>query len=241
MTGDVVIENGGVTSWNDLEDKPFYEEITKSDALYDTQKLAFKAQDPSLGNYYMTVVEVSDFDESFIDGNTYIVTWNEKDYTCVASAIDVGPEILIMLGNMGIASSAYADTGEPFCIQITNTSLTVATKETDSSHLLGIYEGSATVHQLDEKFIPDTIARKTDIPVTSVNGQTGDVVIDIPAQAQADWNQTDETAVDFIKNKPKEPTEEDALLVAMETGLIEAIPTASGEVLTDKNNTIIIL
>lgn len=43
------------------------------------------------------------------------------------------------------------------------------------------YEENINIHQLDEKFIPDTIARKTDI--------------------QADWNQDESTAIDFIKNK----------------------------------------
>lgn len=68
------------------------------------------------------------------------------------------------------------------------------------------------VKYLDEKLIPDSIARVSDIPavpeinypVTSVNGQTGDVTIKIAeqiAQVQADWNQTDDTAVDYIKNR----------------------------------------
>lgn len=39
---------------------------------------------------------------------------------------------------------------------------------------------------VDEKFIPDSIARKTDIP----------------QQTNADWNQNDKTALDFIKNRP---------------------------------------
>lgn len=42
--------------------------------------------------------------------------------------------------------------------------------------------------------------------VTSVNGQTGDVTLDIPGGAgtlvQSDWNQNDETVSDYIKNRP---------------------------------------
>jgi hypothetical protein len=46
---------------------------------------------------------------------------------------------------------------------------------------------------LDEKFIPDSIARTTDIPevnypVTSVNGQTGDVILDVPKSFSGSWN-----------------------------------------------------
>lgn len=42
--------------------------------------------------------------------------------------------------------------------------------------------------------------------VTSVNGQTGDVTLDVSGGAgtsiQSDWNQNDETASDYIKNRP---------------------------------------
>lgn len=79
--------------------------------------------------------------------------------------------------------------------------------------------------------IDETKADKNEIPT----------IPDIPEQVQSDWNQTDETTVDFIKNKPKELTEEDAIALAMETGLIESVATASGEVLVDKNNTVITL
>lgn len=43
-----------------------------------------------------------------------------------------------------------------------------------------------TVHQLDEKFIPDSIARVSDV---------------VDMQVQSDWNQSDETAVDYVKNR----------------------------------------
>lgn len=42
-----------------------------------------------------------------------------------------------------------------------------------------------TIKQIDEKFIPDTIARKSEIPET----------------AQPDWNQNDETSPDYVKNR----------------------------------------
>lgn len=44
-------------------------------------------------------------------------------------------------------------------------------------------------------------------PVQSVNGQIGDVSLAIPAaQIQSDWNQSNTTALDYIKNKPAIPT-----------------------------------
>ena len=75
---------------------------------------------------------------------------------------------------------------------------------------------------LKESIIPDTIARKKDIP----------------EQAQPDWNETDETSPSYIRNKPDES---DALLLIMETGLVQPVSTDSGDILTDSNNNIIIL
>lgn len=60
---------------------------------------------------------------------------------------------------------------------------------------------------------------------------------DAIANSQANWDQTDETAIDFIKNKPDE---DDAKILIIETGLIDPVTTASGEILTDKNGTVII-
>lgn len=56
---------------------------------------------------------------------------------------------------------------------------------------------------------------------------------------QADWKQTDETAMDFIKNKPYEETEDDALELLMEMGVLEATTNEEGFVLTDENNNIL--
>ena len=53
-----------------------------------------------------------------------------------------------------------------------------------------------------------------------------------PLDVQSDWKQTDETAMDFIKNKPNE---DDALALLAETGFIDPIAAADGSVFTDSN------
>lgn len=66
-----------------------------------------------------------------------------------------------------------------------------------------------TVVTLPEKYIPETIARTKDIPevpVTSVNGQTGDVVIDVPVTSvqgrsgdiQLGWSDFGEVVVEEV-------------------------------------------
>lgn len=58
------------------------------------------------------------------------------------------------------------------------------------------------------------------------------------AQVQANWDETDETSPSYIRNKPDE---NDALLLVTEMGLVQPVSTASGDILTDNNNNIIIL
>ena len=60
-----------------------------------------------------------------------------------------------------------------------------------------------------------------------------------PLDVQSDWEQTDETAMDFIKNKPYEETEDDALELLVEMGVLEAITNEEGFILTDENNNIL--
>lgn len=52
---------------------------------------------------------------------------------------------------------------------------------------------------------------------------------------QSDWNQTDETALDFIKNKPDES---DALALLAEVGFVEPVADADGSIYTDENGNI---
>lgn len=55
---------------------------------------------------------------------------------------------------------------------------------------------------------------------------------------QPDWSQSDETAKDYIKNKP---TDEDAFLLAVELGLIEPVVGEDSSIYTDENGLIYLL
>ena len=62
----------------------------------------------------------------------------------------------------------------------------------------------------------------------------------LPENIQSDWNQTDETALDFIKNKPVEETEDDAMEMLFDMGII--IPAVDdGAILTDENGNILVI
>lgn len=72
--------------------------------------------------------------------------------------------------------------------------------------------------------------------VNTYNGQTGDIVV-----PQPDFLQNDETAADFIKNKPIEMTEEDALNLLSELSVVEPVTNEDGAVFTDENGAIFVL
>lgn len=54
-----------------------------------------------------------------------------------------------------------------------------------------------------------------------------------------DWNQNDETAPDYIKNKPLEETEDDALEMLAEMGIVDPMTDEEGNILTDENGNIL--
>ena len=51
-----------------------------------------------------------------------------------------------------------------------------------------------------------------------------------------DWNQNDETKIDFIKNKPIEETEDDAMEMLAEMGLADPVTDEESNILTDENS-----
>lgn len=66
------------------------------------------------------------------------------------------------------------------------------------------------------------------------------VAQDFTPSVQPDWNQTDETALDFIKNKPVEETEDNAMEMLFDMGII--VPAVDdGAILTDENGNILVI
>ena len=178
VNGQTPDENGNVEinvpegfsgSWNDLTDKPFGEGYTE---VMPEQEFTFE---PTVNGVYATML--LNFD-SIEGGKTYIVRYDGTEYTSISlDATDDGIPGII-LGNAYLAGLPDAeDTGEPFAIAYINTSDTFAksmiVSDTGSTHTVGIFLDD--VKCLDEKYIPDTIARTADVilaPATASIGQT---------------------------------------------------------------------
>ena len=103
-----------------------------------------------------------DASESLVEGNTYIVVFDGVRYECIAG-YDV-QQGFCYLGNKHTWSNSEEDTGEPFGIWQANGS-----KAIEGFLPRGDYEEHTiqiiVKHNIDEKFIPDTIARKADVAV----------------------------------------------------------------------------
>ena len=146
------------TSWNNLSDKPFYESIT-GDILLEEQTVDCSE---STGNGYSTNINAS---LAVTQGNEYTVIWDGIPYkvTC--------PNNSNILGNNNIRYSGNENTGEPFFIGFTGSSIDVFA-ETQGEHTFAIYSSDYNyeLKQLDEKFIPNISTDK--LPDISWNNLT---------------------------------------------------------------------
>ena len=80
----------------------------------------------------------------------------------------------ITIGNLSIIAGAGSDTGEPFIMGIfNNEEIVIFTADTSASHTFSISGTVAPVVKIDKKYL-----------------------------VQPDWNQNDETAADYVKNRP---------------------------------------
>jgi hypothetical protein len=76
--------------------------------------------------------------------------------------------------------------------------------------------------------VKDVADLETRVGDTSVSDQIDEALLN----SQADWDQTDSTKPDYIKNKPDE---NDALELVSEMGLAELVCAEDGSVYTDEN------
>ena len=141
---------GGVSSWNDLEDKPFSEELGMV-ALFDEQEVT-GFQIHSVYQLPFKAFTPSPF--LLIPGETYQVKWKGLTWTC--TAID-GDDVIP--GAAGIGNGylfGQPDTGEPFAIFTfaTTNELGICPLDGSASVTVGIFREGMVVTPLDAKYLP---------------------------------------------------------------------------------------
>lgn len=140
---------------------------------------------------------------SLNEGSTYIVTWDGQEYTCIARDDGYGE---IYIGNQTLSDGwSFPETivsDEPFFIWAYEDSNNEIRGSTENhTFILSGYVDSA--HKLDERYIPDTIARVSELNAligdTSVSDQISNAIAEIPKQVQSNLSQTDNTATDYVR------------------------------------------
>lgn len=142
----------GIESWNDLKERPFYEEITDEGTVEILPETIFIVDS---NGYYCAEVYVE-----IVEGTEYIITLNGISYKTKGKILETGGDAMPMLGNPVFAN--LEDTGEPFVFASMQGG---DTAESLVMFLDGYAEETATVsirtapiirvHKLDSKYLPD--------------------------------------------------------------------------------------
>ena len=209
-----------------VRNRPFYKETLESVPLYE---MAVKLS--LLGDDIVPFYSTNEIHNKITSADKYLVRFDGVDYTCAAVKLNNGYGLgnLSLLNGANFArpdcvgSSEREDTGEPFCI-IDDQYYTPSTwfyAQTDGDHSYAVHKIEEIIHPISGEFIPDLsqlseeIANCIKSPASAEVGQIVKIAavddagkptvweaVDLPEQIQADWTQNDESAPDYIKNKP---------------------------------------
>lgn len=162
---------------------------------------------------------------------------------------------LQIIGSLGAGNKIYTQTEEPIDAPENALWVDLDAEGVESGVSIAIdatltQEGQAA----DAKAVGDKLAElevkveeaaQTGGTVKTVNGiepdENGNIEIEVTssgAQVQPDWEQTDETAPDFIKNKPDEM---DALALVSEMEFVAPVVDEDNSVYLDDSNNILIV
>ncbi len=187
---------GGVTSWNDLEDKPFGDDAEV--VILPTREYAmYPATSNSGASVVITMIEIPN-GFTLVENEIYKVELDGVIYSSICKKIsESSTSEKLGLGNLykAFPSSGYEQTGEPFLVQYDPgfaIALWVYNETQQTNHTFTIYATNG-VKLLDAKYLPETTATKD-----YVNEQ----IANMSAAGQSDWEENDETKNAYIKNKP---------------------------------------
>lgn len=170
---------GGSVSWNDVTDKPFGE---KNFMLF--SGVVELEIDPELGmaaNLAPIPITLDDNAESM---KKVIIEYEGISYNYALTIADfVAGGGVAYLGNLSIMGGE--DTGEPFIMMLAGEGFQIIDLQATSAVTRNVSLSYSAIAPISEEYLPDEYLPKDEyLPL------------------QPDWKQTDETALDYIKNKP---------------------------------------
>ena len=156
------------TAPNYVKNRPFYTGDPVETVLVEESTVPF--QDAGSGLYG------TEFPSTFSAtvGETYKVSWDGTVYECVC--VNVGSDLAI--GNLSIYGNA-SDSGEPFCMIVFNgAGIWIVTKDTSASHTFSINGLAPEVVKIDAKYLPDTVATKSEVEASQTVANNAQTVAD---------------------------------------------------------------
>lgn len=146
--------SGGVTSWNDLTDKPFGETTTVKEVLAECQ--------PEMGDEGAFVIDSGA--PVLTAGETYIVDWNGTEYACAVQDLSAMQPGMFLLGNG--ANFGFAGNGEPFAIMGGGGTLQMMPLDGSTTLTISIRQEVTEVKKISGKYVEgmgysDTVSERT--------------------------------------------------------------------------------
>lgn len=133
---------GGVSSWNDLTDKPFGEETI---VILPETELVFEEMD----GMPIAMLDYALF-QDIIVGTAVKVTWGGTVYECIATFAERD----LIIGNKFLLGE---DTGEPFCIGVQFEEGFVMAIALDGSATQTVSIETESIKTLDPKYLPEAL------------------------------------------------------------------------------------
>ena len=148
-----------------IKNRPFYTGDPVETVLVEESTVSFAAEN----GMYMGQLE-STFSATV--GETYKVSWDGTTYEC--ACVDFSG--MTVIGNLSIVG-AGSDTGEPFIAAVNNgQGIGIYTADTASSHTISISGKAPQVVKIDEKYLPDNLATKSEVEVAQSTADTAKAI-----------------------------------------------------------------
>ena len=155
-------QSGAQPDWNQndstaadyVKNRPFYTGDPVDAVLVEESTVLFALVDGSYAGHLESTFSPT-------VGETYKVSWDGTIYECTC----VNFEEISAVGNLSLMG-AGSDTGEPFIMLVFNGEvIEIYTADTSASHTLSISVFAQELVKIDEKYLPDTIATKSEVEV----------------------------------------------------------------------------
>jgi hypothetical protein len=157
-----------------IKNRPFYDD-TKTEYVVEMPEPGYAYIHNGVMGYKPLVAGETydvEFGERYRDGD---ITWQSlqltaKEYTATKDYVSVGirtGDTLVYIGNLKAIDSGLANTGEDFCIYTGkggDTALRTVAASNSYTYWISVGQTVTDIKTLDEKFIPESIARAANIP-----------------------------------------------------------------------------